>query len=248
MFQHDLESIGKRIEKKRKDNGWTQEMLAEKLNMARNTLTKLEGGFRDFKSSEISNIAKTLDVSTDYLLGLTPVSSIEVTTRDTSERYGLTEAALNTLSDMPESEKPYGGEHIATMRSRATTMACRKTVSLLLSTEQGKEALCKLATFFFGEEADKSLERLTTYILPWEVDIGATYLQTTTLSEELQRRVILDSVMDYIKELRGVLVNPNSVPMLAPQIYSYTNPSKTEEMKEMQAAYDELNPHKNNDA
>lgn len=70
MFERELEAIGKRIEKKRKEKDWTQEMLAEKLNIARNTLTKLEGGFRDFKSTEIINIAKVLGVSTDYLLGI----------------------------------------------------------------------------------------------------------------------------------------------------------------------------------
>ena len=72
MNKNGLLEIGERIEALRNEKGWTQEMLAEKLNIARNTLTKLEGGFRDFKSTEIISIAKTLGVSSDYLLGLSP--------------------------------------------------------------------------------------------------------------------------------------------------------------------------------
>ena len=75
MKKHELAAIGGRIEALRKGKGWTQEMLADKLKIARNTLTKLEGGFRDFKSTEILNVAKVLEVSTDYLLGLTNIAA-----------------------------------------------------------------------------------------------------------------------------------------------------------------------------
>jgi len=66
----ELESIGKRIQAHRKNKRLSQEMLAKKLNISRNTLTKLEGGFRDFKTTEVLSIAKALEVSADYLLGL----------------------------------------------------------------------------------------------------------------------------------------------------------------------------------
>jgi transcriptional regulator with XRE-family HTH domain len=97
MFQHKLEVIGKRIEELRKGKGWTQEMLAEKLKIARNTLTKLECGFRDFKSTELLNIAKVLEVSTDYLLGLSDTKKAE--NSDIPERTGLSPKAVEILED-----------------------------------------------------------------------------------------------------------------------------------------------------
>jgi transcriptional regulator with XRE-family HTH domain len=97
MYEKDLEEIGKRIAELRKARGWTQEMLAEKLNIARNTLTKLEGGFRDFKSTEILKIAETLGVSIDYLFGRTRVTAPDDFIQEAVDRLGLSEQALQTL-------------------------------------------------------------------------------------------------------------------------------------------------------
>ena len=97
MFQKELVEIGERIEMLRKEKGWTQEMLAEKLNISRNTLAKLEGGFRDFKSTEIINIAKVLGVSTDFLLGVSPHRDIS-SRMVTASELGLSEKAIKVIT------------------------------------------------------------------------------------------------------------------------------------------------------
>jgi len=95
MYDKELESIGKRIQTLRKRKGWSQEMLAEKLNISRNTLTKLEGGFRDFKTTEMLSIAKALGVSTDYLLGLEP--ACDHATADICKETALAPEAVDAL-------------------------------------------------------------------------------------------------------------------------------------------------------
>ncbi len=94
MYHEELAVIGRRIEDLRKGKGWTQEMLAEKLNVSRNTVTKLEGGFRDFKSTEIGDIARVLRVSTDFLLGLSPSMSLDADVQAIANKTGLSDAAI----------------------------------------------------------------------------------------------------------------------------------------------------------
>lgn len=141
MFEKELENIGKRIQELREEKKWTQEMLAEKLNIARNTLTKLEGGFRDFKSTEIIKIAKVLGVSTDYLLGLTVIKKPDVSEREVSQRYGFCEEALYALS-----LNGNGVEKDQDMYK--DTLKFRLVINRLLTDEHGREALRMLASCF----------------------------------------------------------------------------------------------------
>ncbi|MCL2835300.1 MAG: helix-turn-helix domain-containing protein [Defluviitaleaceae bacterium] len=240
MYDKELAEIGKRIETLRKGKGWTQEILADKLNIARNTLTKLEGGFRDFKSTELLNIAKVLDVSTDYLLGLTEMSRADATARDVSERYGLFETPLNELSNMPTSEKPFGAEHAQAMSRQAETMAYRAIFNLLLSSEHGKKALKLLTSYYFANLDDRSKESIPAFILPWDLPDGGTWLDTAMVADDLQREVLLILANDELRALRLELAGIDTT---YPQKYSYAKPPSTETVIKAQAAYDARNPH-----
>jgi len=121
MYQKELSKIGKRIEELRKDKGWTQETLAEKIGISRNTLTKLEGGFRDFKSGEFIKISKALDnVSVDYLLGLSKNPYGDADDKAIEKRLGLTAAAISTL-EMYQKEvvpTPYDSKEFIDLRAK----------------------------------------------------------------------------------------------------------------------------------
>jgi len=203
MFDKELEAIGKRIQALRIGKGWSQEMLSDKLGISRNTLTKLEGGFRDFKSKELLHIAKVLGVSTDYLLGLTDVSSPDVTVREVSERYGLSESGLSALSDMPTSEMPFGADHALAMSRQADTMAYRAIINLLLSNERGKKALKLLSIYHFASLDSRSQETIPAFVLPWDLPGGGTWLDTAMLSSDLQREILLDLANGEQRALRG---------------------------------------------
>lgn len=68
-------SIGKRIQLLREMIGMTQKELADKIQISYSVMNRIESGERPARDEEIKRIAKALDVSTDYLLGLTDVKN-----------------------------------------------------------------------------------------------------------------------------------------------------------------------------
>lgn len=61
----------KKIEDLRIDNDYTQEFVAQKLNVAREVYRRYEKGTRTIPVDCLINLAKLYNTSTDYLLGLT---------------------------------------------------------------------------------------------------------------------------------------------------------------------------------
>lgn len=60
--------FGKRLQHMRKALGITQEELAERLSVDRNHITRMERGIRVCSVDLLVELAKALDVSTDFLL------------------------------------------------------------------------------------------------------------------------------------------------------------------------------------
>lgn len=67
-FEVIILSIGEQIKKARKEKGLTQKQLAEKLNIATNSLSRYEIGERTPDNETIVRIAKALDVAPSSLL------------------------------------------------------------------------------------------------------------------------------------------------------------------------------------
>lgn len=64
-------NFGEKIKKLRLDKKWTQDFVAQKLNISVPALSRYESGTYEPKSLEIiSDFAKLYNVTTDYLLGL----------------------------------------------------------------------------------------------------------------------------------------------------------------------------------
>lgn len=63
-------NFGDRIKKLRKDKDWSQEYVANKLNISVGALSRYETGMFEPKSlSLVNDFATLFDVTTDYLLG-----------------------------------------------------------------------------------------------------------------------------------------------------------------------------------
>ena len=62
---------GDRLRKVREARGYTQEELAEHLNIGSLQIWRYENGETEPKGDVVAKIAQYLNVSTDYLLGLT---------------------------------------------------------------------------------------------------------------------------------------------------------------------------------
>ena len=80
--------IAEKIKALREARGWTQAELARRMGITRNGVNSWEQGL--LSPASIVELAKTFSVSTDYLLGLEPLASINVS--------GLDERDVATLA------------------------------------------------------------------------------------------------------------------------------------------------------
>ena len=68
MSEVDLIGIGKRIQTRRKQLMFTQEQLAEMMNVSIQMVSNLERGNKAIRIDNLINLSKILDISTDYIL------------------------------------------------------------------------------------------------------------------------------------------------------------------------------------
>ena len=68
MVETDLISIGKRIQNRRKQQGYTQEQLAEMMNVSIQMVSNLERGNKAIRIDNLVNLSQILNISTDYIL------------------------------------------------------------------------------------------------------------------------------------------------------------------------------------
>lgn len=68
MSEVDLNGIGKRIQNRRKQQGYTQEQLAEMMNVSIQMVSNLERGNKAIRIDNLINLSHILDISTDYIL------------------------------------------------------------------------------------------------------------------------------------------------------------------------------------
>lgn len=64
----DLIGIGRRIQNRRKQKGYTQEQLAEMMNVSIQMISNLERGNKAIRIDNLVNLSQILDISTDYIL------------------------------------------------------------------------------------------------------------------------------------------------------------------------------------
>ena len=75
----DYIDLGRRIRKQRTQRGWTQEALAERVNVSTSFVGHVERGTRKASLETLVSIANVLDVSLDYLLSGSINSSVSHT-------------------------------------------------------------------------------------------------------------------------------------------------------------------------
>lgn len=68
MNDADLTAIGKRIQNRRKQQGYTQEQLAEMMNVSIQMVSNLERGNKAIRIDNLMKLSQILNISTDYIL------------------------------------------------------------------------------------------------------------------------------------------------------------------------------------
>lgn len=94
-----MDSLGKRIKYLRIKNNISQQVLADTLNIATNTLSQYESNLRTPSDDIKSNIANFFDVSLDYLLGNTPLET-ELKIANDEFYTAITELSLDSLKEL----------------------------------------------------------------------------------------------------------------------------------------------------
>lgn len=96
----DKKAIGLRISKARSEAGYTsQYKFGKALNINQATINRWENGTNTPDTEQIIKIAKKLNVSTDYLLGLTEIKSQDIETKAICEKTHLSENAVEGLQN-----------------------------------------------------------------------------------------------------------------------------------------------------
>ena len=98
-------AMGQRIRTSRRDKNISSEALAEKLDIAVESLWHIENGARNTSLQTLCNIAEALDVPVDYLLGRMD-SPAESVVRMCASAHALSEDQTRTLMEMCESLIP----------------------------------------------------------------------------------------------------------------------------------------------
>lgn len=89
MDEIDLREIGGRIQSRRKQQGYTQEQLAEMMNVSIQMISNLERGNKAIRIDNLVRLSRILEVSTDYIL----------TGRQSSEDVALLSSQIARLSE-----------------------------------------------------------------------------------------------------------------------------------------------------
>lgn len=76
-MRYDLKECGKRIQQLRKEQGMSQEQLAEKLNVSQNTIAKIECGLRRPSVDFLLELSEFFDVSMNCLVLGVPAKDVE---------------------------------------------------------------------------------------------------------------------------------------------------------------------------
>lgn len=106
----DTVIIGNRIRRARLLRNMTADSLADMIGVAAVTLRHIETGANNTSLHTIFNIAETLNVSIDYLLGRVS-SPVETKSLSLKEAYGLTVHQEKMLMDMLENLIPIVTEY-----------------------------------------------------------------------------------------------------------------------------------------
>lgn len=86
--------LADKIKSLRKARGWTQAELGQKVSLSRTGINAWEQGLSMPSTAMLVELAKVFAVSTDYLLGLDSVKSIDVS--------GLSERDVAILAELAE--------------------------------------------------------------------------------------------------------------------------------------------------
>lgn len=102
MYQEEKSVLAERMTELRKKHNFTQEDIAKYLDCNRATVANYENGKRQPDYNTLIKLAKRYNVTTDYLLGLTDITTTDKDLKFICDYTGLNEKSIITLSKFKE--------------------------------------------------------------------------------------------------------------------------------------------------
>lgn len=178
-------TLGERIADTLLKQGKTQTDLCNEIGMKTSTLNAIITGERKNPRIEtIVPIAKGLNTSLDYLLGLSDEPSIDIELKDISLKTGLLSPVVNGLN------KSYlGNDGILALNE-------------ILMSEYARDflALCKRYLYYFPSKKVHYVVSTDMFLPPWETKIDDCEYRPISSNE--YEKIMLDSITSKIKEIK----------------------------------------------
>ena len=195
--------IGERIGQRRFDLNLTQQQLADICGVKRETINQWENGARQIKAGDLLKLSKALNCTVDFLV--TAEEGTEHNIHYIVEQTGLSEAAINELLDTPFPDESNSQEDYLAMNRQNQTMGYRAVINLLLTNEEGREALKMLDFYYHSVYNLSAKEEESPFLLkrnlsdnrglPFEIEMDIS-------SETVMREKLLDFVAGFLKQIR----------------------------------------------
>lgn len=183
-------ATGARIAEKREAMGISQEAFAKEIGISRPKISLVEIGERTLTSVELAQAAKILNVSSDYLLGLSDLETPDISIQSVCSYTGLPEAAVKQLQQygkssiqfLPRDSLELGlgkGDVVTAGESLAKLLEAESFYRFLLSIGQTERLVSQC------EEALKTSENLLWLQDRLDYSLYATGRQAERLLQEL---------------------------------------------------------------
>lgn len=104
-----MDSIGYRISKARRHMNINQKELAQRANITEGSLSRYENDIREPKAAALIQIAEALNVSTDYLLGISDEMEVKPTLADKTD-VELEDIISKLSEDLTSGNVMFNGE------------------------------------------------------------------------------------------------------------------------------------------
>ena len=181
------------IRKLRKDNNFTQVDLADKLSCNRQKVADWERGKSTPSTDDLILLAKIFNTSTDHLLGLSGVVSLDPEINSIHEATGLSEKSIEILKDMRLADATYYYDMLNYLIEETGFIAyedgsCQYQESVLLNliqyclfklpTDKGTCIVSSEGDMIDAAECDESdIELVTDNRYPNSDEAGAYYIE-----------------------------------------------------------------------
>lgn len=196
----NVDVFKKRLKEERTNAGFsTQEAFADKANISKGAISYYESGARKPLIDAFINMADTLNVSYDYLLGYSGSPTREY--HDTKEITGLSNKAIKVLNNLVKETKcKIGSPELAINKI--------KTINYLLEQEENFDFLDKLSDFLWSEYKTEYAEGLD--VVKTEDILGNTHLFSLTDLKNiniLEIEILLNKLKENIETENNVKDN-----------------------------------------